>query len=423
MGDVMPLTALEIKNAKEGMHADGNGLYLKVTASGTKSWIFRFQLEGRRREMGLGTLNHKPTIEARKEAAQLLAMVRSGVDPIEQRRQQLAEAAEAALAAKARGVTFADAAKAYIDAHKAGWRNAKHGQQWANTLATYAEPVIGSKPVQEVSTEDVLRILKPLWTTKTETASRVRSRIELVLAYAKAMKWRDAENPALWRGHLDALLPPPTKVKQPTHHAALPYARAAGFMAELRQVRGIGARALEFAILTATRSGEVRLAAWDEFDLEKRVWTIPAKRMKAGQEHRVPLSGQSVALLQMLPRISDSPYLFPGERARQPLSDMTLSMVVRRMNEPEQHWLDPKTGEGVVPHGFRSTFRDWAAEVGGYPREMAEHALAHTLESKVEAAYHRGSMVERRIPMMQAWADYLDGVVAGVAEIIPFRAA
>jgi len=417
----MTLATQKIKHAKEGMHSDGNGLYLRVQASGAKSWIFRYQINGRRREMGIGTLEHTAAPEARAEAAKLTALVRSGIDPIEKRKQEQAAARAAARAAEAQAVTFGMAAAEYIATHKAGWKNEKHGQQWENTIATYANPIIGAKSVALVSTEDVLKILKPIWTTKTETASRLRSRIELILSYAKAMKWREGENPAMWRGHLDALLPPPTKLKKVRHHPALPYAQVPEFMAELRKLKGSGARALEFAILTATRSGEARLAQWHEIDLEKRLWTIPAERMKAEREHWVPLSAQAIALIKTLPRIEGNNYLFPGDRDKKPLSDMTLTAITRRMNETEgdapPKWIDPTNGAQIVPHGFRSTFRDWAAEVGHYPREMAEHALAHSLPDRVEAAYHRGTMLERRAPMMQRWADYIDQQKATVIQI------
>jgi integrase len=416
----MALTALQIKHAKEGMHADGNGLYLRVQASGAKSWIFRFQLNRKRREMGIGTLADKTAPDARTEAGQLAAMVRSGVDPIEDREQKAAQVEEAAKQSTASAKTFSAVAKEYIDSHKAAWKNDKHLAQWTNTLETYANPFIGTKPLAEITTEDVLAILKPIWNTKTETATRVRSRIELVLSYAKAMKLRSGENPALWRGHLDALLPKPTKLKNVRHHPALPYAKMADFMAKLRATKGTSARALEFAILTAARSGEVRLATWPEIDLDAKLWTIPAERMKAGREHWVPLSDQAIQLLKELPRIKDVDYLFPGMRDKKPLSDMSLSAIVRGYNETKDgtaaEWVD-RNGAEIVPHGFRSTFRDWSAEVGEFPREVAEHALAHSLPDKVEASYHRGSMLDRRRPMMQEWADYLDKLKTG-AEII-----
>lgn len=406
----MALTALQIKHAKEGMHADGSGLYLRVQASGAKSWIFRFQLNGKRREMGIGTVVAKPAPEARSEAAQLAAMIRNGIDPIEDRKAKVELAALEVQKKAAAVTTFRQVATAYIDNHRASWKNAKHAQQWENTLEQYAGPIIGDKPVGEITTEDVLSILQPLWITKTETASRLRSRIELVLSYAKALKLRHGENPAIWRGHLDAILPKESKVKKIQHQPALPYLQIGDFMRKLRTTNGSGARALEFAILTATRSSEVRLAEWAEIDFETKLWTIPAVRMKAKREHWVPLSHQSIKLLENLPRVEEDKLIFVGTRDKRPLSDMTLSAVIRRFNDVKDGqtppWIDPSNDREVVPHGFRSTFRDWAAEVGHYPRELAEHALAHSLPDKVEAAYQRGTMLERRRPMMQAWANY-----------------
>lgn len=408
----MALTALQIKHAKEGMHSDGNGLYLRVQASSAKSWIFRFQLKGKRREMGIGTLADKPAPDARAEAGQLAIKVRAGIDPIEDRKAQEIKANILAQADKAAVTTFRQVAAEYISNNRAGWKNEKHTQQWQNTLETYAGPVIGDKPVNAITTDDVLKILKPLWITKTETASRLRSRIELVLSYAKALKLRSGENPAMWRGHLDAVLPKESKIKKTQHHPALPYVRIADFMTKLRSSKSSGARALEFVILTATRSGEVRLAEWSEINIEEGLWTIPAERMKAKREHWVPLSLQAIALLKRLPRIEGNNYLFLGGKANRPLSDMTLSAAIRRFNECDEgdnpEWIDPTCGKEIVPHGFRSTFRDWSAEVGHYPREVAEHALAHGLPNKVEASYHRGTMLERRRPMMQEWADYLE---------------
>ncbi len=421
----MTLTALQInsKNLKPGLHPDGNGLYLRVQVKGAKSWIYRFQLNGRRRKMGIGTLFERPLIEARAEAARLGAMVRSGVDPIEARKQEVAQRFESAAKAAAGAVTFSQVAKEYIAAHRAGWRNAKHGDQWANTLRDYAEPVIGSKPVADVSTEDVLHILQPIWSTKTETASRVRSRIELVLSYAKAKKMRQGENPAVWRGHLDALLPKPTKVKKVQHHPALPYARMPEFMKALREVDGFGARALELAILTAARSGEVRFATWSEFDLgeEARVWVVPANRMKGERVHRVPLSAAVVKLLENLPRFENVKYLFPGERDKKPLSDMTLTAVIQRMNEDgdKPEWIEPSTERAVVPHGFRSSFRDWAAEKTTFPHEMAEMALAHAVGDKVEAAYRRDDMFEKRREMMEDWSAWCAPKKSG--KVVPIK--
>ncbi|MCB1889862.1 MAG: integrase arm-type DNA-binding domain-containing protein [Rhodocyclaceae bacterium] len=402
----MALTALEIKHAKAGMHADGNGLYLRVQASGAKGWIFRFQLDGKRREMGIGTLAERPAVDARAAAAELGRMVREGLDPIEERNRREQEANDAAKQAEAGTVLFRQVAADYIASHRAGWRNAKHADQWANTLATYADPVIGDLAPAAVTAEHLLAILSPIWTTKPETASRVRSRIELVLSYAKAKKLRDGENPAMWRGHLDALLPKPSRVKKVRHHPALPYAQMSEFMLALRNVQGLGARALEFAILNAARSGEVRLAEWREIDLDAATWTVPADRMKARRAHRVPLSQAALRLLKSLPRLDGTELLFPGMREQRPMSDMALTSVIRRMNEDQLKWMDPKSNAQAVPHGFRSTFRDWCAEQTHFPAEMAEIALAHTVGDKVEAAYRRGDMFEKRRAMMQAWADW-----------------
>lgn len=410
---ILSLTQLEIKHAKEGMHPDGNGLYLRVQKSGAKSWIFRYQLNGRRREMGIGTLSSTPPADARLLASQLRSKVIQKIDPIDDRKFQETLDREKAQQALAAVKCFRAVAEEYIESHRSAWKNAKHVSQWTNTLNSYAHPIIGNKPIGSITTNDILKILQPIWESKTETAGRLRARIEAVIAYAKALKLFTGDNPALWKGHLDTLLPKPTKIKKVRHHPALPPSQAPAFMAKLKQIPGNGARALEFAILTAARSGEVRAAVWSEIDFNKRLWTIPAERMKMKREHYVPLSDAAIKLLEKIPRIIDTNYIFPGERKRRPLSDMTLSAVIRNMNKSGQDnkpmWLDDKSKAPVVPHGFRSTFRDWAAEIGSYPRELAEHALAHGLPSKVEAAYHRGTMLTRREPMMQAWADFLSG--------------
>lgn len=405
----MTLKALKIKHAGEGMHADGNGLYLRVGPTGGKSWIFRYQLHGKRREMGLGTLAEKSVVEARAEAAELRKIARAGVDPIEARRQGRAAQKEAAHAATARKTTFRDVAEDYIETKRAGWANAKHAAQWASTLETYAYPFIGDLPVAEITTDDVLNILRPLWTTKTETATRVRQRIECVLTAAKVKRLREGENPAAWRGHLQEVLPAPKKLKRVRHHPALPYVRMGAFMRALREVPGFGARALEFAILTAARSGEVRGAKWSEFNLAQKLWVVPASRMKATREHRVPLSPAALMLLKALPRIEGVDYVFPGVKSGKPISDMTLAAVIRRMNEGDDGpaWID-EHGEEIVPHGFRSTFRDWVAEQTNHPRDLAERALAHVLDSKVEAAYQRGDMLDRRRALMNEWAAYCE---------------
>lgn len=405
----MVLSVKEIEHARPGNYIDGNGLYLQVSKAGSKSWIFRFQLNGKRREMGLGSLDTVPPVKARAEAANLKTLVKERIDPIEMRRQKQAEAAlvqadQKAVAEKT-AHTFDAVAREYIEAKQAEWSNSKHAQQWENTLTTYACPVIGRVPVVEISADQVLQILQPIWNTKTETATRVRSRIELVLDYAKARGWRTGENPAVWRGNLKSLLATPSKIKNVRHHPALPREKMPEFMADLRERGGVAARALEFAILTAARSGEVRGAIWSEIDLDAKTWTIPAKRMKAKKKHSVPLSKDAVALLQALPRIADNDLLFPGTRDGQSLSDMSLSAVIRRMNEGEDgsSWVD-EAGEEIVPHGFRSTFRDWCSEDTHYSGEMAEKALAHAIANATEAAYRREDMLEKRRQMMEDWA-------------------
>lgn len=415
----MALTSLEIKHAKEGMHSDGNGLYLRVQAGGAKSWIFRFQLKKKRREMGIGTLADKPAVDARLEAAMLSKKVRDGIDPIEERKQQAAE-----LAAKAPPeATFDDVSKEYIAAHRAGWKNAKHASQWTNTLATYASPIIGKKAPKDISTEDVLAILQPIWTTKTETASRVRNRIELVLSYAKAKKLRQGENPAAWRGHLDNLLPAPKKVKKVAHHPALPYAQMPEFMKMLRACTGIGAAALEFLILTAARPGNVANATWDQIDTNLNVWTIPEEDMKVEEngDHLVPLSSAAQRLLSSLPRIEGEKYIFPGTKLNMPISDATMRAVIERDNERVggPRWIDPKYNREIVPHGFRSSFRDWAGDMTHYAKDLAEMALAHAIENKAEAAYRRMQMLEKRRPLMEDWAAWCGNQVADSADQQP----
>lgn len=302
---------------------------------------------------------------------------------------------------------FQQCAEHYIEAKRAGWKNAKHAAQWGATLTQYAFPIIGTLNVADVTLPHVLKILEPIWTTKTETASRLRGRIQSVLDYATARGYRTGDNPARWTGHLKELLPAPGKVARVEHHAALPWQEVGAFMAELRQQAGMGARALELAILTAARSGEVRGATWAEVDLAQAVWTIPANRMKARKEHRVPLSAEAVELLRTLPRIAGSELLFPNSKGAA-LSDMTLSAVLKRM------------GRAVTAHGFRSTFRDWAGECTAYPREVIEHALAHQLRDRAEAAYARGTLFDKRRRLMAEWAQFC-GIVAPVAGVVPLR--
>lgn len=386
------LGALEVKRLTEpGYHFVGGvaGLALVVQPTGGRSWILRVVVGSKRRDIGLGGYPAVTLAKAKEQAAALREKIKAGIDPVEERKQ----AASALKAAQASSLTFEQAALAYVDSHKAGWRNEKHVQQWTNTLSTYAYPHIGDMLVRDIELPHILSVLEPIWKTKTETASRLRGRIESILDWATVRGQRDGMNPARWKGHLDKILPKPSKVARVDHHDALDVAEVGAFMAQLRQHQGNGARALEFAILTAARSGEVRGATWDEIDLESKVWVIPGVRMKAGKEHRVPLSAPAIRILKDLPRIAGTNLVFPAPRGGT-LSDMTLSAVVRRMEAP------------CVPHGFRSTFRDWVSERTSYPGDMAEMALAHTIGSKVEAAYRRGDMFEKRRRMMEDWAAF-----------------
>lgn len=386
------LSAVKVQSLKApGYHADGGNLYFRIAHGRARGWIFRFAMRGRTRDMGLGSYPDISLAKARELAAECRRMVATGLDPIEARKEKRAAARVEAV----KTMTFDDCGRAYIAAHEAGWRNAKHRQQWTNTLATYVSPVFGKLPVQAIDTGLVMKAIEPLWAKKSETASRVRGRIEAVLDWAKVRGYRTGENPARWRGHLDHLLPAKTKVRKVEHHAALPYAKIGAFMAALREQAGSGARALEFLVLTATRTGETLGAAWDELDLGARLWTIPAARMKAGREHRVPLSAAAVSVLKDMQAIKHSAYVFPGARDGRPLSQMALLMLLRRMGYGD-----------ITAHGFRSAFRDWAAERTTFPREVAEMALAHTIPDAVEAAYRRGDLFEKRRKLMDAWAAY-----------------
>lgn len=397
------LTSLAVSHLRTpGVHFVGgaSGLALQVLKSGGRSWIFRYMLNGRRRDMGLGSFPEVSLDEARDLAR--IARKRVGearnaepgaLDPIEERKARKS----AARAAEASSITFKECAARYIAAHEPGWRNPKHRAQWASTLKTYADPVIGRLAVGDVALPHILAIVEPIWTEKTETASRVRGRIESVLDWATVRKYRTGENPARWKGHLDNLLPARSKVARREHHAALPVNEIGAFIERLRMIGGQGAKALEFAILTAARSGEVRGATWSEIDLDAKVWAVAADRMKAGREHRVPLSDAAIKILTDAPRMDGSDLVFVASRGGQ-LSDMTLSAVLRRMDV------------GAVPHGFRSTFRDWAAERTRYPSEVAEMALAHTVANKVEAAYRRGDLFDKRRRFMNDWATFCSKV-------------
>jgi integrase len=394
---------------KPGLHADGAGLYLHVSKNGARSWIFRWKRDGRLHDMGLGPLNTVSLAEARDKALACRKLKYEGRDPIEERRSQR----QAVRLEGARAMTFRQCGDAYIAAHRAGWKNDKHAAQWPSTLTTYVYPIFGDQPVQIVDVALVMKALEPIWNAKPETASRVRGRIESVLDWASARGYRHGENPARWRGHLENLLPKRSKVARVKHHAALPYAEIGTFMAELRQQEGIAARALEFAILTAARTGEVIGATWAEIDLEGRLWTIPAERMKAGREHRVPLSEAAVAILRAMAEVRLGKHVFPGARDNRPLSQMAMLMLLRRMGR-----------DGLTVHGFRSAFSDWCAEQTAFPSEVREMALAHTVGDKVEAAYRRGDLFEKRRQLAEAWARYCDKrTAAGGDKVVPIRAA
>jgi integrase len=389
---VRKLSAKLVENlSSPGYYGDGDGLWLQISNGGSKSWVFRFTLVGNRREMGLGGLNAVSLGIARERTRACRLLLSEGKDPIIARNAARTSGA----LRKSRLKTFDQCAAAYISAHRAIWKNPKHIAQWESTLANYASPVFGALPVSDVDTDLVVKVLRPIWNVKTETAVRLRGRIESILDWATVSKYRSGDNPARWRGHLENLLADPNKIAPVVNFPALPWREVAAFMQDLRAREGVAARAVEFAILTACRSGEVRGAAWAEIDLMEKVWIVPAARMKAGKEHRVPLSMQAMTLLEQMPH--DGAFVLPGRDKDSILSDMSLTAVLRRMGRGD-----------ITVHGFRSTFRDWCAEAVGntFAREVCEHALAHSLPSKVEAAYRRGDLFDKRVPLMQAWADY-----------------
>lgn len=398
------LGALEVRRITEpGRHPVGTvpGLMLLVRNNGVKGWVLRAVIRGKRADIGLGGYPAVTLADAVKAAREMREGIAKGEDPRAEKR-----------AAKAALMTFSKAAGEYIKLHRAGWKNAKHAQQWVNTLETYVYPTIGNVPVKDVDTPQVLAILQPHWNTKNETMVRVRNRIELVLSWAMASGHRERGlNPAAWRGHLDHALPKPSRVNNRKHHAALPWQDVPSFMQKLALVEGMSARCLEFTILTACRSGESRGATWAEFDLDGKVWNIPAERMKAGRPHRVPLSDRVVKLLGMLPRVEGEPLVFVGAKEKTPLSDMSLTMLLRRH------------AGGVTAHGFRSTFRDWAAETTNYPNEVCEMALAHAVGDAVEAAYRRGDLFAKRAALMEDWATYASKPATSEANVVPLRNA
>ena len=409
MGNINRLTALQVqKLSKPGYHADGAGLHLCVKATGGKSWIFRYRYGGKEREMGLGPLHTVSLAEAREKALAQRKMLLDGVDPLAAKhasevQRKLAEASV---------ITFDTAATSYIASHRAGWKNEKHAEQWTNTLTTYASPVFGSLPVADITTPLVLRVLEPIWTTKTETASRVRGRVEKILDWCKTQGYRTGDNPAAWRGHLENLLSAPQKTKKVEHHPALPWREIGAFMQALRTMPGTAALATEFIILTNCRTSEAIEARWAEIDMGEKRWTIPSSRMKAAKEHTIPLSDAALAVLQRLKaETKEDEFLFPGGKKNTPLSNMACLALLKRMGRSD-----------LTVHGFRSSFRDWAGEATAHPREVIEHAMSHQLKDKAEAAYQRGSLLERRRVLMADWANYC-AQPAATGVVVPLQSA
>lgn len=415
------LTALDVKRLahpggrRNVMFSVGGvpGLHLQITPNGGRSWVLRATVGAMRRDIGLGGFPGVTLSQARDKARDARAKIESGVDPVEERKATKA----ALVAAQRRGLTFDLAVDRCLSSKLDAFKNAKHRQQWENTLSTYASPELGKMLVQDITTQDVLRVLQPHWATKTETAKRLRGRIEAVLSWATVAGHRTGDNPARWAGNLKELLPAPSKVATESNHPALALADATRWFAALQTRDGNGARALELLALTATRSQEVRGARWDEFDLDKALWVIPGARMKMGKEHRIPLPSRAVALLEALDNVEGNPLVFPAARGG-PLSDMTLSATMKRMHQAEvaqggAGFIDRTSKRPAVPHGLRSTFRDWAAERTTYPGDMAEVALAHRISNTVEASYRRGDMIEKRRRMMADWSEFVAGSAKG----------
>ena len=365
--------------SQPGRHADGGNLYLLVSSTGAKSWVFMYRLNGKQRELGLGSTRAVPLATARRQAAAYREALAAGTDP-------------KSLRAEREAPTFGEAAREVIESFKPTWKNAKHALQWENTIAQYCAPLLKLR-IDEVDVADILKVLKPIWQRIPETASRVRMRLEKILDYARAKGWRTGENPARWRGHLDHILPPRKRLTR-GHHKAMPHKDVPAFVKQLQGLGSVSAMALEFCILTAARSGEALGAKWPEIDLNGGVWTIPADRMKAGREHRVPLEGRAIEIARLQAETKAGDYVFPGAKPGRPLSVMSMTMVMRRLKQPD------------TVHGFRSAFRDWASEETNFAREVAEQALAHIIENAVERAYRRSDLFEKRRALMKAWANY-----------------
>jgi integrase len=399
------------KDLKPGLYSDGGGLGLQVSAFDTKAWVFRYMIAGRARKMGLGDFELVSLKKAREKRSAAYALVKDGIDPIDERAARLAvQAAE-----KAKALTFKECAESYIEAHKAGWKNVKHAAQWTSTLETYAYPIIGKLQVQDIETAHIEKILRPIWNEKTETASRVRGRVEKVLDRAKALSLRSGDNPARWTGHLSELFPAKAQVAPVEHHPAMPYAELPAFMAKLRAKDSVSARALEFTILTACRTGDTIGAVRKELNERDSLWTIPKERVKGKKgarrkDHVIPLSNAATAALDAVSE--DGQYLFPGGKEGAGLSNAAMSELLKGMGYSPDY---------ATVHGFRSTFKDWCSDMTSFPNEMSEVALSHTVSDKVEAAYRRGNMVERRRQMMEAWAKFCAGKAVGGNNVVAMR--
>ncbi|MDY7815233.1 integrase arm-type DNA-binding domain-containing protein [Burkholderia pseudomallei] len=387
------LTAIQVTRTKKpGVYSDGGGLYLQISRTLAKSWLFRYMRQGKARGMGLGPVHTVSLVEARIKALDCRRQLVNGIDPLDDKlAKRRAEKRE-----QVKSLAFRDCASQYVEAHRQSWKNGKHAAQWESTLTTYAYPILGDMLVSEIDTDEIVEVLEPIWTTKTETATRLRGRIEVILAWATVRRYRDGLNPARWKGHLDQLLAKPSRLQKVKHHAALPYSGAPNFMKLLQDQEGTAALALQLVILTASRTNEVIGARRAEFDLASSVWTIPAERMKAKREHRVPLSSDSVKLLTPLLEGGTGEFVFPASKVGKHLSNMAMLQLLKRMEH-----------EDLTVHGFRSTFKDWARETTDYPREVSEAALAHVIGDQTEAAYARGDLFIKRANLMQDWADFL----------------
>jgi len=404
------LKSRQVDTLGPGRHGDGGGLWLQVTSNGTRSWLLRYTLDGRARHMGLGPASGKNLAEARQQAERWRSVLAAGQDPIAVRDAERKETAGVRVTGRAGEPTFTRVAASYIRNHRREYRNKKHARQWARTLKTYARPVLGDRLVSEITTDDVLAALQPIWSRIPETAKRTQNRIEKVLDYAAALGHRDQLNPARWRGHLQHLLPAPTKIKKLRNMPAMPYDQVPGFYAELTQVPGMAARALRLLILSGCRTGEVLAATWPEVDLEGAVWTIPGERMKGGREHRVPLTSPAVEILESTPHLVGNPHLFPGQRHGKPLSNMAMLQVMRSMG-----FGVGGTHGDYVPHGFRSTLRDWLEEQTATPHVVAEMCLAHQVDSALVRTYRRTDLFDQRAEAMGLWAAF----VTSAAKVTP----